>query len=135
MEKTATRTSHRAPLAAVLIMVATLLVWVLAPMDLLPRWAAIGTPKAGVLMTVDPAEMTSDVIVNGSDYLPDGFLGELVGLRVDDARRRVDARTGPATLVVATRNLIPTSGDSAFVPDRISVDVILGRVVRAQTRG
>jgi hypothetical protein len=127
------RTKTAAIAAAVIV--ALLGIWAVAPGDLIPRWAALGTPTGSPTFLFERTQETSDQPDTHKDIVPEGFMADLVGMRLDDARAKVEALPGDQTLVVSQSNFLPRSGDSAFIPTRLSASVLLGRVIGVQARG
>jgi len=110
-------------------------IWALAPIDLVPRWAAIGTPTGTPSFWLERSQAFSDLPDVYKEVAPEGFMADLVGMRIKDARAEVEALPGNQTLEVTMTNFLSGNKDSAFVPTRLSAWVLFGRVIRVQANG
>jgi len=125
-----THTKIAAIAAGVIVVIATLLsIWIWAPVDLVPRWAAIGTPKGAFVAVSGTQEPNQPETFE--EIVSEGFMATLVGMRLEDARAKVEALPGNQTLVVTTTNFfLHAPKDGSFIPTRLGAEVVLGRVIR-----
>jgi len=102
---------------------AGLVVWVSAPIDLVPRWLAMGSYDRGERSTIAPRAVP--VIA-----LPDGFVRDLVGLRLEDAKLQAQAH---GLAVWSSDIWFGGSGWTVKVDiNAVSLGTFLGRVVEAE---
>jgi len=108
---------------------AALLVWVVAPVDLIPSWASggsVGEMKSTVTGTNALGGTTTTII----DYsLPEGFARGLTGMRLTEAKQQVSDLRGTAYRVVSN-NFVGQPADASRNISRVNFTVVLGRVVR-----
>lgn len=114
-----------------LALLVVLSVWLFAPLDLVPSWAALGSSNDQQTMVIVIRPSDGNHAPPSFKYFPDGFVRGLTGLRLSEAEARVRELGNPYMSRVQLDNFHGQPGDSAFYLTRVDFTVFLGRVARS----